>query len=52
MSLNTIADVRELLSPEQWTIARCATLISKGGTDDVNCVPVTVSILGGEVHTI
>ena len=49
MSLNTIADVKELLSPEQWTIARCATLIS---TDDVNCVPVTVSTLGGEVHTI
>ena len=28
MSLNTVTDVvRELLSPEQWRIVRCATLI-------------------------
>ena len=29
MSLNTVTDVvRELLSPEQWRIVRCAALIS------------------------
>ena len=38
MSLDTVADaVREMLSTEQWTIVRCATLISKGGTDEHLC---------------
>ena len=34
--LDAIADVvrEELLSPEQWTIVRCATLIPKRGTDE------------------
>ena len=43
MSLNTITDaVRELLSPEQWTIVRCATVIGVHLTEVqrsiVNCV--------------
>ena len=44
MSLNTVTDVvRELLSPEQWTIVRCATLIGVHLTEVqrsiVSCVP-------------
>ena len=44
MSLNTVTDVvRELLSPEQWRIVRCATLIGVRLTEVqrsiVNCVP-------------
>ena len=37
MSLNAITDVvRELLSPEQWRIVRCATLVGVHLTEECN----------------
>ena len=51
MSLVAVTDVvRELLSPEQWRIVRCATLtdvpLTEVQRNIVNCVPVLSQLLG------